>query len=58
MPRPLSTIVGSFKSAVTKQLGRPIWQRSYWDRIIRGDAELHTIRAYIEDNPLRWPVDP
>jgi REP element-mobilizing transposase RayT len=56
--QPLSAIVGSFKSAVTKQIGKPIWQRSYWDRIIRSDAELHTIRAYIEDNPSRWPVDP
>jgi putative transposase len=44
---PLPTVVGSFKSAVSKQLGTPIWQRSYWDRIIRGDVELHQIRSYI-----------
>jgi putative transposase len=56
--RPLPIVVGSFKSAVSKQLGTPIWQRSYWDRMIRGEVELDQIRNYIEDNPLRWPVDP
>ena len=56
--QPLSTVVASFKSAVSKLLGGPIWRRSYWDRIIRGDDELHQIRGYIEDNRLRWPADP
>jgi len=33
--RPLPVIVGSFKSAVSRLAGFPVWQRSYWDRIIR-----------------------
>jgi hypothetical protein len=31
-----------------------VWQRGYWERIIRDDQELHTTRAYIVDNPDRW----
>ncbi|MGE5567426.1 MAG: transposase [Rhodospirillales bacterium] len=56
--RPLHTVVGSFKAAVSKRAGRSIWQRSFWEHIIRNDDELNRIRAYIEDNPLRWPDDP
>jgi REP element-mobilizing transposase RayT len=54
----LPIVVGSFKSAVTKELGRSIWQRSYWDRIIRSESELHRAQNYVEDNPLRWAADP
>jgi hypothetical protein len=39
--RPLPVIVGSFKSAVSRLAGFPVWQRSYWDRIIRSEAELN-----------------
>lgn len=31
-----------------------LWHRDYFDRIIRTDAELAAIRAYIEDNPRKW----
>ncbi len=54
--RPLHVIVGSFKSAVSRRLGS-VWQRSYWERVVRSENELDQIRDYIEDNPLRWPVD-
>ena len=60
----LPTIVDAFKSAVTKRINRlretpgaPVWQRNYWERIIRDDRELHTIRQYIGDNPARWYHD-
>jgi REP-associated tyrosine transposase len=33
-----------------------LWQRSYYDHIIRGEADLHRIRAYVEENPARWLV--
>jgi hypothetical protein len=46
-------IVGSFKSAVSRLAGFPVWQRSYWDRIIRTEAELNQARRYIAENPLR-----
>jgi putative transposase len=55
--RPLPVVIGSFKSAVSKRIGTSIWQRSYWDRIIRNEEELNLTRHYVEDNPLRWPTD-
>ena len=60
----LGTVVGSFKSAVTREINRmqgtrgvSIWQRNYHDRIIRDEHELMTIRAYILDNPRKWADD-
>jgi putative transposase len=55
--RPLQTVVGTFKAAVTRRVGRPIWQRSYYERVIRGEDELDALREYIEQNPLRWALD-
>jgi REP element-mobilizing transposase RayT len=63
-PKTLGAIVGQYKSRVTKQInhlretpGGPIWQRNYYDRIIRNDKELQAIRKYIADNPLQWEDD-
>ncbi len=60
----IGAIVGSFKSAVTKRInahrgtpGAPIWQRNYFEHIIRDAASLDRIRRYIAENPLRWHLD-
>ena len=60
-PGTLSAVVRSFKAVVTRRahgLGRlslgPIWQRGFWERIIRDEDELQAVRRYIEDNPRRW----
>ena len=62
-PRPgsLGAIVRSFKSATTKCVndirqtpGGSVWQRNYYDRIIRNDHELYRARRYIVSNPDRW----
>ena len=34
-----------------------VWQRGYWERIIRNDRELDAIREYIQGNPARWSAD-
>jgi putative transposase len=56
--RTLPMIVGSFKSTASRQIGNRIWQRSYWERVLRNEDELNRCRAYIDKNPLRWPTDP
>ncbi|MDQ7024055.1 MAG: transposase [Anaerolineae bacterium] len=63
-PSSLGAIVRSFKSAVTKRintyrstLGGIVWQRNYWERIIRNDEELNWLRWYIDNNPARWKKD-
>jgi REP element-mobilizing transposase RayT len=37
--------------------GVPVWQRNYYERIIRNDEELARARRYIEENPMRWHLD-
>ncbi len=63
-PGSLSTIIGAYKSAVTKKinqlrdtLGVTIWQPRFHDRIIRSRRELHIVRHYIEQNPSKWESD-
>jgi len=60
----LGDIMRTFKSTtavnVNRRLDRPgypIWQRNYYEHIIRDDRELHTIRQYIRHNPLKWDED-
>jgi putative transposase len=36
---------------------RRVWQRNYYEHIIRSEPELDRIRAYIASNPLRWALD-
>jgi hypothetical protein len=63
-PRSLGAFVGGFKSAVTKCINdlrhtpaMPVWQRNYYEHIIRGDGELLRVREYIFNNPLEWEND-
>lgn len=60
----LSSLIAGFKSTVTKQInqirnvhGIPIWQRNYWERIIRNESELQRTSEYIRNNPLKWQED-
>lgn len=61
----IPTIVRSFKSAVTKRVnehrqtpGAILWQRNYWEHIIRNETELNRIREYIRNNPMQWHMAP
>ncbi|MCJ7509681.1 MAG: hypothetical protein MUP14_02165 [Dehalococcoidia bacterium] len=63
-PRSLGSLVAGFKSAATKRvneirgmLGIPVWQRNYYERVIRNDEELNRIRQYMIDNPAHWEED-
>jgi REP element-mobilizing transposase RayT len=38
--------------------GQPVWQRNYYEHVIRNSKELETIQRYIEQNPRRWEFDP
>lgn len=54
---PLPVVIGSFKAAASRTAGRPLWQRSFHDRVIRDEGELQAFRQYVADNPLRWAID-
>jgi putative transposase len=54
--------VAGFKSSVTSRARREldvsgIWQRNYYEHIIRNQAEMERIQAYIHDNPIQWEAD-
>ncbi len=60
----LNAIFQNFKSVSTRLVnklyfkpGNKIWQRNYYERIIRNERELNAIRQYICDNPLNWERD-
>ncbi|MBE7035561.1 MAG: hypothetical protein E7402_05575 [Ruminococcaceae bacterium] len=53
----IETIIRSFKTMVTKEMGNSIWQRSYHDHIIRGEKEYRKIWEYIDTNPIKWESD-
>ena len=50
-------LVRYFKRMVTQQCGDSIWQRSYYDHIIRDEADYLRIWEYIEENPAKWTED-
>lgn len=62
--KPLGQLVGAFKTMSAKLVNvtlgtpaRPLWQRNFYDRIIRNEPELNRIREYIRNNPLQWELD-
>ncbi len=54
---PLQSIIGNFKSFTTHKSGITLWQRSFHDHIIRGEADYNEIWQYIDSNPARWKED-
>jgi REP element-mobilizing transposase RayT len=64
VPVSLPTIIRSFKSVCARKInimrdspGEKVWQRNYFEHIIRTETSLNEIRRYIQDNPARWHFD-
>jgi putative transposase len=62
--RTIGALVAGFKSAATKRInehrnmpGSAVWQKRYYDHIIRNDKELNNVRDYILNNILKWSGD-
>ena len=60
----LGKVIAYFKyqstKAINEEQGTPsakVWQRNYYDHIIRNDADLFRIRTYLRNNPLQWALD-
>ena len=60
----IGAIVRGFKSTTTKRInemriapGMPVWQRNYYEHIIRNEDKLNEIREYIIGNPIKWAED-
>lgn len=50
----ISRIIKQFKGSITKQIGFSIWQKSFYDRIIRNEKEYQEVWNYIHNNPLKY----
>ncbi len=62
IPKSIGSIVRGFKIGVTKWFRQNtdmhvVWQRNYFERVIRNEKELFRIRDYIINNPLKWHED-
>src|SRR5258706_7929796 len=62
--RSLGAFVAGFKSVVTKRINMtrglpsiPVWQRNYFEHVIRNEDSLNRIRDYILANPTQWEFD-
>ena len=53
----ISTVVRLMKSTVSKQAGFPIWQKGFYDHVIRNEGDYRDIWNYIEGNPSKWTED-
>jgi len=59
----LRSIVGGVKAAASRianeanLLTEPLWQRGYFDHIVRSERALGLIRQYVLDNPQKWALD-
>ena len=54
---PIASDVRSFKVLVTKAIGKSIWQRSFYDHIIRDETDYMIKWKYIDENPAKWADD-
>ena len=50
----ISRIIKQFKGSITKQIGFSIWQKSFYDRVIRNEKEYQSVWNYIHNNPLKY----
>lgn len=60
----IGSLIRGFKSSTTnkihkinKKYNEPVWQRNYYEHIIRNENELNFIREYIRTNPANWRLD-
>lgn len=53
----VSTVVGSMKRWVSRQVGKPIWQKSFYDHCIRNQQDYNEIWEYIENNPSKYALN-
>lgn len=58
---PIAEVVRWIKSRSSRLIRKnqpdlPIWQRSYYDHIVRNEREIELCNAYIEENPNKWVI--
>ncbi len=64
LPATVGAIIRGYKGATTRRVTEAlpsstgkVWQRGYYDHIIRSESDMQRIREYIVNNPLQWSLD-
>ena len=62
--KPLGRVIGAFKTFSSRRINAlrhtpswPVWQRNYYEHVLRAEEGLYVINKYIENNPLKWQED-
>lgn len=50
----ISTVINQWKGIVTKTIGHSIWQKLFFDHVVRNDEDYENILRYMYNNPLKW----
>ena len=53
----LERVIGQMKRWVSRQAGFPMWQKSYYDHVVRSEKDYLEIWNYIDGNPSNWEED-
>ena len=53
----ISTVINQTKGVVSKKAGFPVWQKGFYDHVIRGDRDYRDVWNYIQGNPGKWKED-
>ena len=63
-PRSIGALIAGFKAATIQRInearnapGKRVWQRDYYDRIVRDNRAMYFVRRYIRNNPINWIFD-
>ncbi|MDD6160873.1 MAG: transposase, partial [Oscillospiraceae bacterium] len=51
-------LISTVKRLSNRAVGKPLWQRGYYDHIVRDDNDYLEVCSYIDTNPARWAEDP
>ncbi len=62
--KPVGRLIGAFKTVSTRHInelknapGAKLWQRNFWEHVVRNESELSHLREYIRNNPAKWEFD-
>ena len=53
----ISRIINQFKGGITRKIGYSIWQKLFYEHIIKDENEYYEIKKYVQDNILNWKED-
>lgn len=53
----IMTVIGQMKRWVSKEIGFSVWQKSFYEHIIRDEKDYKTKAEYILNNPLKWKIE-